>query len=108
MLLKSDTAIAKISHGEQDAFISWVVTSLTKLRCDWFPVVVSQCSLSGSTGVLGEHKIYLCINFCDGFIIDRSVIVFKSSLYSSLFLLPHQRYLFSPSLTWRKSQFPQN
>lgn len=45
MLLKSDTAVAKISHGEQDTFVFWVVTSLTKLRCDWFPVVVTQGAL---------------------------------------------------------------
>lgn len=91
VLLKSDIAVAKISHGEQDTFVFWVVTSLTKLRCGWFLVVVSQGALWRSAGVLGEHKIYLCIYFCDGFIIGKSVIVYESSLYSSLFLLPHQR-----------------
>lgn len=73
---------AKVVHC-----IPRVVTSLTKLRCDLFPVVGSP--VQGPTICWGEHKIFSHVYFYDALKINRLFLVFKSSLHH-FFLLLHQ------------------
>ena len=63
------------------------MTSLTKLRYNWCPVVESP--FQGSPICWREHKIYSHIYFCDALKIKRLFLVFKASLYY-FFLLLHQ------------------
>lgn len=55
--------------------IAQAVSPLTKLRCDWFPVVVSP--FEGPPICREEYKIYSYVYFCDAFKIKRLFIVFK-------------------------------